>query len=563
MDTQKLTIRQRAGRFLLGGEIDRLEESVSILTRAYRRGPYVQTPQMLVSALEEVDSQLVDLLLRQRGYDIILGRGIFDLKFTESDRLNIVDQTRWAFHFDSQAGRAVNAWTDFGFGQRPIVEPADAELAEDFDEFWTAKRNAYVLSPSKMHNLSNAVVHDGELFFIYWIGADGTTTIRWLDTKSINRIEYEKDDTSVPLFYVENRVVTANGNSAISSNKQYSEVWYPDWRATEKQLSKVDLPPQAINAQDLQEHTRVVAQHVAYQIFNGRGWPPIYRALPWYEEYTNGLKSRAAVMQHVSLFPSKAKHKGGSRYTDELKGQLDSTLVSTGYGPDRNPPPAPGATWIENEAITRSRLAMTTGAADGQKDTMLLLAQAVAGDGLPLAFRGRPDAAQNRAVADVTIIPWQEQMDRYAGVWETVYREMAEIVGSAMVAAGRRNYTDFSARVSVSRPTLVDVADVATAMDSIDGAAMNGTLDMNKARQANEALTKLILERYGLNLQEPMKEVESRDEMPPAVDEMIVKLAANEITAQEFASAVWDVLTVGITTGPQLARRLRKERIKL
>ena len=530
----KLTIRQRAGRFLLGAEMGLLEESVEMLTRAYRRGPYVQSPEALISALGEIDSQLIDLIMRQRGYDTLLGRGMFDLTFTEADRLNVVDQTRWAFHTDSQAGRAVNGWTDFGFGQRPIIKPDDQKLAEDFDEFWTAKRNAVVLNQAKLHNLSNSVVTDGEIFFLYWQAADGTSTIRRLDTKSILRIEYEKGDPDVPLYYVENRNITHG-----EDNRQYSEVWYPDWRATEKQLAQVTLPGQAIHAQELREYTRVVMQRVSYQDKGGRGWPTIYRALAWYDAYKEGLEDRAAVMRHAAMFPSKTKHKAGSRYTDDLKTQLGSTFDTDGYGLDRNPPAAAGSTWIENEAITRSRMAMNTGALDGQKDTWLLLSQASAGDGFPTIFR-RPDMAQNRSVAEVSIIPWQEQMDRYAGIWENAFREMVEIVGSWRVIARTASYTDFSATVSVSRPALMDVGSVSTAIGAIDGAARNGTLEMDVAWQANEALTKLILEHYGLSLQE--KTEPKADEMPPAVDEMIVKLSAGSITAQEFASVVWDVV---------------------
>jgi hypothetical protein len=284
----------------------------------------------------------------------------------------------------------------------------------------------------------------------------------------------------------------------------------------------------------------VVAQRVSYQDISGRGWPTIYRAIPWYREYKSALEARAAVMQHVALFPSKTKHKAGSRYTDELKGQLQSTHATGDYGQDRNPPPAPGSTWIENEAIERSRMAMTTGAADGQKDTFLLVAQMATGDGLPPVFRGRSDMSQNRSVVEIAIIPWIEQMDRYAGIWEAALREMVEIVGSARVAAKRAGYTDFSATVTVSRPALMVVGDVAQAMGAIDAAATNGTLDLDKARQANEALTKLVLEHYGLGLQEPEKQ--SKDEMPPAVDEMIVKFAVGEITAQEMVSAVWDII---------------------
>lgn len=492
-------IRERLGRALLGrDEMDKLQGAMELMSEAYRRGPYTLTPESLARQLGEMDSQLVDLLLRQRGYDLIAGRGYLgQLEFSEADRLNVVDQARWAYHFDVQAGRAVNAWTDFGLGKEVVVRPQDEALAEVWDEFWTAKRNRNLLKESRLDDNSTMVVHDGELFFIFYAArAGGQTTIRRLQTNNISRIVYEADeggneDSDVPLFYVQS---TIGG-----------EIWYPDWSASDAQLNAVELPTGVQRADQMREQTDVRAQRVSYEDIEGRGWPIIRRAIAWYQGYKESLWDWAAVASAVAMYPRKIKHKGGSRATDAIQTSIQSSLATTGYGYDRNPPAVAGSTWIENQALAAEYdNPMRTGAMEWQQGTGLLAGQMSAGDGLPLVYRGRPDTNQNRSVAEVSTIPFDLQMSRYSTMWHDTYREWVEIVGTFAQRYGApvRRFETFEADVSASRPATLATRtdDLVRSFSAIDAAAVNMTVDAQDARAALSSLMRLLLERFGLSV---------------------------------------------------------------
>lgn len=522
---------ERFRHWLLRDEIEELERFTETMARAYRRGPYVMTPESLARQIGELDSRLIDLIVRQQGYDIIYGTSYAGTLFSESDRKLVVDQARYAQHFDPQAGRAINAWTDFGFGQKVEIEPQDPVLAETFDEFWTARRNSTLLRQSRLDTLSNTLCTDGEIFLIFYIAKiDGAVTVRRLATEEINEVVNVPDDEDTELYYA--RAADAG------------TVWYKNWAASPEELERAEVPRGTILAHEMNEQTDVVMMRISYEDINGRGWPVIFRALPWYTAYKESLEDWAAVASAVAMFPHTIKHKGGSRATTDLKTQLQSSLATSGYGPDTNPPATPGATWIENEAATRRSNSLNTGAGDWQQGTMLLLGQATAGDGLPLAYRGRPDTAQNRSVAEVTTIPWDCQMTRYAAVWEDAFRDIAEVVGRAyeMYAPYAKQIKTYAVNVSVSRPATLTTRtdDLVLALEAIDRAAVNMTIPTDIGMQAVEAVTRLILERYGVKVEVEDEPSAVPSDEPPETTEAVAFAVENyrrgEINGDQLAA---------------------------
>jgi len=480
---------------------------MELMATAYRRGPYILTPESLARQLSEMDSQLVDLLMQQRGFEIIGGRGFMgSMKFSESDRLNVVDQSRWSHHFDVQASRAINAWTDFGFGRNIKISPSDDNLSVWWNEFWTAPRNRSVLKQSRLDNLSDELVIDGELFFAFFADITGRVTIRRFKTEDISSVVYEQDkwgnnDTDVPLFYVQSNV----GKT----------IWWPDWAASQKQLDAVVIPQGVERADQMDGLTAVVMQRVSFDDINGRGWPMTYRAIPWYTEYKEALHDWSAVAASVAMFPKKIKHKGGSRTTDSLKSALESSLVNSGYGTDRNPPAPAGTTWLENQQIDlQYNNPMRTGATEWQAGTMLLAGQMTAGDGLPLVYRGRPDSMQNRSVAEVTTLPWDQQTARYAGVWIDTFQEWVEIVAIFAVSVGNQaEYSTLAADVAADRPATLSTTtkDLIDSLGAVDTAVVNTTLPPDEGQAAATVLLKLILQRFGATMDEPENSIKKAD----------------------------------------------------
>ena len=512
-----MTIRDRLTRFLLAPQIRAMEHTIEVLELAWRRGPALMDERALLTALQEADSYLVDYILQQRGYQLLTQQVS---EYTEEDRLRVVDESRHMYRYDVQTARAVNMWTDFGFGQSVEIVPRDKALAEVWDEFWSAKRNAPLLKQRKIHRMSNAVINDGELFFVFFGSAvDGKTTIRRLGTRDVSRIVYEKDDPDVPLFYVK---ATTGKN----------EIWYPDWCATKEQLGTIELPR---NAKRVEEDanavvvdgketrvTNVKVLHVAYDEVGGRGWPLLSRVYVWSRVLRNFLGDRAAVSKRVAMFVDELTHAGGSRAQDAIEAKFQSALDRNTYL-DTNPSAPAGSTLVHNKALEVARRPLTTGAGDAMSDGQLFAGQVSAGTGIPLHWMGMPQALANRATAREMARPWNEQLERYQTMWSDVFQDMVEIVGENT----EREYEDYTADISLQSPLGVDVEDIAEGMSAITEAFGVAAIDPDLAVEANNKLTERMLVALGIPRALDQDEIEESQ----APEDVMLRALAGEVRA--------------------------------
>ncbi len=186
MPTLTDTLRERVIDWALGPEKRKLQEGMQILLESQR---YAITPESLLEQLGEVDSHLIDVFLRSRGYETVIGQGIGRRsQVTEQQRLMAVDDARFMYHKDVMISRSVKIMTDFGFGQRVQITPRDPALAQRWADFWSAPANDYVLNEREIGQLSNDQITDGEFFMIFFISVlDGTCTVRTLSTDRIIR----------------------------------------------------------------------------------------------------------------------------------------------------------------------------------------------------------------------------------------------------------------------------------------------------------------------------------------------------------------------------------------
>lgn len=517
------TLRQRLADALLGDEKRRLQEGVELLLEAQR---FTLSPESLIQRLGEVDSRLIDLIIQQQGYTLLGVNG--RLVFTETDRLRAVDESRYMAHYDVQTGGAVEMWTNFGFGQRVQIAPRDPEAVQPWSDFWNARANAPVLGQRKLQRLSDDLITDGEYFLVFYASTlDGAVTLRRLRTEQIAQIVTEKDDPDIPLAYVQNR---AEGG----------QVYYPDWQASEEQQARVDLPPGAQWIGDLRQATRVVVLHAALNEINGRGWPQLRRALEWARAYKDFLGDRATVARAVAMFVDKLKVKGGSRAVDDAVARLQSTLATSSVSGERNPPPAPGSTWIENEAATRSRLPLATGAGDAQTDGMTLLGQFAAGSGIPLHWLGRPDAMQNRATARESSRPWYEQIESYQLFWSDVFSDMVEIVLRMKEEYGKAKYQTYDADVTLESPLDTEIAEVVDLLAALGAAVEKSLLPGDVAERVALRLIELALTQFGVRdaaaLVTPEEQPDApEDNTPPAVTTAIENYRAGRVSAVALA----------------------------
>jgi hypothetical protein len=385
-------IRQRLGHALLGQEIQNLQESFGLLRNAYLDGPWRLPPDELVRQLGEYDSAVLHDLVLQLNYDLI--GGMLDQLSEDRERDTARSEARRLFRYDVLTEWAVATWTNYGFGENIEITPVDEAAQETWEEFWTSERNAGVLAPDELHELSETVLTDGDLFLACYVSTlDGETTLRVIDSTEITEILTDPDDKKSKLFY--KRTWTP-------ANSTSKTMYYPDWKAFfgggmdegrgGGTLADSILPKNAVRADKQNDNTVVVIVHIAHNRKGSiRGWPITLTAAPWSRTHKRFREDRASVAAAMAMYVQKIKAKGGSRAVDAVRNRLQSNLTQTNYL-DTNPPAAAGATWIENEAATLERLPMGTGASDAKTDGEALHMMACLGLGLFPHYAGAGDA---------------------------------------------------------------------------------------------------------------------------------------------------------------------------
>ena len=173
---------------------------------------------------------------------------------------------------------------------------------------------------------------------------------------------------------------------------------------------------------------------------------------------------------------------------------------------DSNASAASGSLLVHNKAVEFKRRPLDTGAGNGEKDILLMLGQLAASDNIPLHWRGYQQGSPNRATAKETERPWLEAMQRYQSFWRDVYSDLVETVLGAAVKYGGKNIQTFEAEISFASPFMMDANEMASMVDSITNAAVNGTVDFAMAKRANEAIMTIALSSFGVD--DPLNVIE-------------------------------------------------------
>lgn len=487
MPNLRQRLARRAARLLFRDELAMLHESIAAVAEArhWQRVEPSLANRSGAARFGEMDDQLADLIMSQAGWEQIGGQGAFkplEQMFTERMRQRAVIDSRTMYHMDALTPAAIDMWVDNGFGQAITVTPTDPALAPIWKEFWNAPRNQRVLGAARIQRNAQKELQDGEYFWEIWASTlDGQCTIRGVTTDAIREIVCDPDDPDVPLWYVK---ATPEG-----------DVYYADWRATPDQLAAVPVPAQARNVDTLRPLSRVVMIPIQRNVIGRRGWPQMAQALIWARAYRDFIGDRATVAKKAAMYVETVTAKNtNQRGVDDIVRRLQSSLASTGFGPDRNANTTAGQTWVQNEQVSREWNSRDTGASGAQIDGLTIAGQFAATARTPLHWLGRPDAMQNQAVADSATLPWYEQMQRYQTFWQSSFGELVEVVGRMHNQYGGGSVTDFGAEVSMDSPFANDVAQIGTVLGQVASAG----LQPGVAAQVSGALMKLALKALGV-----------------------------------------------------------------
>ena len=499
------TLRERIANVFYGDKVRRVERLTEELIDIYRRQPYTSTPEQLLSQLKEVDSQYIDLLLRQ-----IRDRETTPDPMNRAVRMSVVAECRSLYVWDVLSQNIVDLWTDYGFGTKVLITTDDRRAQPAWDEFWTAKRNSQVIGDRDIFNLSTNVLVDGEFYFAFFTSRiDGKTSVRIIPTDEITETITKPDDKYMTLYY--KREYVSNGDSAIKT------VYYPDWQASPDDLVKANLPEGSVIADqvkaDLHTGTDVVMMQVSHRERYGHGWPLMTAGASWSRAYRNFLQDRAAVARAVAMYVDKIKVKGSSRTVDMIQARLQSSLTQSGSNYETNPPPVAGSDWIENDALSRQRMPMNTGGADAEKDGTPLLAQAGLSGRIFPHYLGRGESFR-LATATAMEGPTLRAFKKYQMFWSSVWQDMAEIVLGAIERYGGESFSTYAISVSTDSILQVDIEQVSQLLGKLKDVNEAGLIIGEEATNTARKLMQAGMNSLGIAW--------ANDILPDAVEEVDV-----------------------------------------
>ena len=467
-----MTIRSRFAELVLGDEIRRIRQSFTAMQEAYALGPFLLPPEQLAAQLKEVDPWTLQDLVLQIQYDIVGGLGAAG--YTDAERIRAVDESMRMFRYDVITEFGYGLWTNFGFGNSVKVIPNDDKAKGVWTEFWSADRNAAVLGDDDIHELSDTVLSQGELFLIvYCSDQDGEATVRLLGdaenpgTKQITEFVHDPEDKSVNLYYK---------REWTDSNGKQQTLYYADWQAwlTDELgdgeaglLDKAKLPDGARRAENEKSGTAVVMLHIAHNRKGSmRGWPLMTAGAPWSRSHKKFREDRATVAAAVAMFVHKIKAKGGQRAVNAVRASIASSLQTGGLSSvafDSNPPPVAGSTWVENEAANLERLPMGTGAGDAKEDGDALLRMAGLGVGIYPQWLGVGDT-NALATAKSMEQPMARQFGRYQTFWAAQWRKLVKIVLGMAEKYGSQTFENKGAEVATDKLIQTDLKEIVSAI---------------------------------------------------------------------------------------------------
>ena len=516
-------IRETFRDAILGQERLRMQESIAILEDAYKRGPYVITPDHLALKLKETDSsQLLDLVRRLEGeYQIISGMTVGD----EAARRRAIEESRLLWAWDVVTQWIVWLWTNYGFGTTISVAPTDENLQDAWKTFWDADENANLLADDNIAMLSERLLVDGEFYLVFFISVlDGSVTVRMVRTDEITEIVTEPEDEMTPIYY--KREMKKNDDSG-----ETATVYYPDYLAhINGYTADAELPEDAIRAEGVNSETDVVMMHVAYNRKTGiRGWPIYTAGSVWTRAHTRFREDRASVAASVAMYVNKIKaSSSGQKAVDALKTKLGSSLMTSGYGQDSNPPAPAGSTLALNTAVDYERMGQVTGAGDAKLDGESLLLMAGLGGGVFPHYLGAGDSYK-LATATAMERPTFRQWSRYQNFWGAKFRRMVRIVAWADSQYGSfRDHEDVTADINTDRLIEDDLAQISTALSNILRDGLQPYLNLLPDEMALEIIRVVwtnILEALGVEdvgdvLKDEWFKVAKKEEEPEAREEV-------------------------------------------
>lgn len=392
-----------------------------------------------------VSAAYADLLRDEIGWQR-LGEDLTSVDLTPSERQSIIALARRYWRRDPVTKQTVRLWTNFALGQGLSYSvPGDEDAVAALKAFWNLPGNADCCSVMGQHKSSRRLLIDGDVFFAVFLGGEGhTPKIRRIDPVQINRIICNPEDASEPWGY--ERIVPSSASATIKK-EYYLDMMHHVQNAVGDRTLPLPSGPGETSTKE-----GVVVLHVAFEDTDLWGSSLLEPMIPWMRTHRKFMEARSAVQQAVAMFAWKRTRKGTPTQVQAAITAMRSALVAGDT--ERNYPPSPGSTWVENESDTLQPMKFETGAAAAKDDSAMLLQMAGVGGGIFPHYYGAGEAFR-LATATAMELPMLKMFQGYQQLWREAYARVFEAV---LLNAGMENVfvdIDFGAIVTKDVPAII------------------------------------------------------------------------------------------------------------
>lgn len=407
--------------------------------------------------------------------------------------------------------------TAFVFGEG-LSEPKakDEKLQKEVVEpFWNDKDNQKAFTSFQAQQLnSNKLQYEGNLFFVLFTDDAGDVRVRVMNTKDIEDIITDAEDTMRPIYYKVRQYVRRYNfaSDAYELQARNSYVYYPDIAYPRPEDD--GMPPQK-----LKEGVAIFHVKINCDINDKFGVPEIYCALDWMKAHKDMAADMATLVKSLSTLAWKKKVKGSAAKVTALKTLFHAKTDLSNIAANA------GSTQYENEGIDTQPIDTPQGgiknAVDGLRQMQYMVCSA---SGIFYHYFGDPSTG-NLATAKSMELPMVKKFTNRQKLWCDIFNDILQYQIEKKIEVGmlpgkpdynegtkRLNYeTDYDRTIDIDFPPILE-SDIKALGEALDIAKRNDFLSSKQA--ATQFMLGMNINNIEQELEDIDKEVAARPKPP-------------------------------------------------
>lgn len=437
----------------------------------------------ILEGLTSTGHTFSDLLLASDmvGYERA-GEHNLDLRdLTPLERTATVRRSRVYFQRNPLVDRAITFWTDTAFSKPWTYTAFDEGFQAIVDGLMRANYNRRIFNREGMKRLSNRMLVDGEVPFVFYVADPSRIHVRAMDP-----LEFLD-----PITNPEDKDETWYWPRLWADQAGTQHLWlYRDWNFTDEAGNPRTEPIPESVATALRSRGATVAdlqpregEYVAIPNINTlgvRGQPLFASALDWVRAHTQFMRDRSSLTAARAQYASTIKVKGGQSAVEGI-----AQSIARVQNPSDGTKPLAGQAWLQNDGVNRDLVTPPSDGQSARQDERALRMMATLPSGVPPHLMG--DVGEgNLATAAATEKPLRDMLTSYQGVWMDFYEELFDHLA---------RWSDWSgdSAVDVDAPEILPQSLIELAQ------ALSAAATVFPALKQSPDLLKKVLTELGLN----------------------------------------------------------------